>query len=137
MSVAERLKEERERTGLSQEAFGAVGGVKKLTQFNYESGKRSPDAEYLGAISKISVDVTYIVTGIRSASSLDDNERILLNSYRAAPNALKNAALGVLLSAQQPPPTSVKQKVNASGVVQIGGNNSWEISNDTKGRKRK
>ena len=137
MSVAERLKEERERTGLSQEAFGAVGGVKKLTQFNYESGKRSPDAEYLGAISKISVDVTYIVTGIRSASSLDDNERILLNSYRAAPNALKNAALGVLLSAQTPQPQTITQTASGNGSVQIGGNNTGSINNDAKGRKRK
>lgn len=108
MSVAERLKEERERTGLSQEAFGAVGGVKKLTQFNYESGKRSPDAEYLGAISKISVDVTYILTGVRSQpveGSLSHREATVLDHYRntdeVGRRAIEQTASALAQSAQK------------------------------------
>ena len=44
MNLFERLKEERERMGLSQEKFGAIGGVKKLAQINYEKGERNADS---------------------------------------------------------------------------------------------
>jgi transcriptional regulator with XRE-family HTH domain len=127
-----RLKEERERLGLNQEAFGAVGGVKKLAQFNYESGKRSPDADYLAAIAKIGVDVLYLITGQRMATTLDDEERVLVNYYRAAPEPIKKAAMGVLLSTQ------------TVGNVQMnqGGNNTQNNLNSGNiqhiyGRKKK
>ncbi|MCE1160890.1 MAG: helix-turn-helix domain-containing protein [Burkholderiales bacterium] len=99
-TFAERLREVREAAGLSQEAMGAVGGVTKLTQFNYENDKRSPDANYLASLAKIGVDVLYLVTGQRMTATLDDEERVLLNYYRAAPEPIKKAALGVLLSVQ-------------------------------------
>jgi transcriptional regulator with XRE-family HTH domain len=63
-----RIREERERLGLSQEAFGALGGVKKLAQFNYEKGKRSPTGDYFEQLRQHNgIDVNYIVTGIRTA----------------------------------------------------------------------
>ena len=101
-----RLKEERERFNMSQEAFAAVGGVQKRTQINYESGVRKPDLEYLERLSKIGVDVLYIVTGERSvdiASNLTSDEDVLLNAYRAAPVGVRNSALAVLLSGGQAP----------------------------------
>lgn len=58
-----RLKEERERKGMSQADFGALGGVGKLAQLNYEKGERSPSAEYLNAIESHGVDVGYLLTG--------------------------------------------------------------------------
>lgn len=51
--IGERLREERERIGLSQMAFGEIGGVKKLAQLKYEQRGRAPDVIYLGAISKL------------------------------------------------------------------------------------
>lgn len=61
-----RLREERERLGLSQEAFGAIGGVKKLAQLKYEKGERAPDANYLAAIKKRGVDISFLLTGDRN-----------------------------------------------------------------------
>ena len=58
-SIGERIREERERLGLSQEAFGKLGGVKKLAQRNYEKGNRTPSADYITAISQAGVDVRY------------------------------------------------------------------------------
>lgn len=95
-NIGMRLREERERLGLSQPAMGEIGGVKKLTQLNYEKGERSPDAAYLSAISKFGVDVQFVVTGIRSAEALDADEQELLNLYRTAPLAIKAAALAAL-----------------------------------------
>lgn len=60
-----RLKEERARLGLSQAALGALGGVGKLAQMNYEKGARVPSVEYLHAIGQKGVDAVYLMTGQR------------------------------------------------------------------------
>ena len=111
-------------------------GVARATVYNWCSLGNAPMDKLL-LLSELGLDVSFIFTGVRTISTLDDGERLLLNHYRAASDTLKHAALGVLLSAQQPPPTSVKQKAKASGVVQIGGNNTGTVSNEPKGRKRK
>lgn len=63
-----RLRDERKRLGLSQEALAALGGVKLNAQSNYENGKRAPDSAYLEAIASHGVDVGYLLTGVRSAA---------------------------------------------------------------------
>lgn len=65
-SIGERLREERERTGLIQAAFAERAGVAKTTQFNYEKDERAPDALYLAAIAALGIDVLYILTGERN-----------------------------------------------------------------------
>ena len=132
-----RLKEERLRLGLSQDEAAVLCGVSREMWGKYERGTGDPASSKLIAFCNAGADVSFLFTGIRTISTLDDNERLLLNSYRAAPDALKNAAVGVLLSAQQPPPTPIIQKAKASGVVQIGGNNTGTVINEPKGRKRK
>jgi len=42
-------------------------GVKRITQINYETGKSSPDSEYLRKIAELGADVNYILTGVRMA----------------------------------------------------------------------
>lgn len=96
LSIGSRLKAERERLGLSQLAFGELGGVKKLAQLNYEKGDRFPDAQYLAALAKFGVDVQYIVTGIHSVSSMSQDETRLVELYRAAPVVVKAAVLSAL-----------------------------------------
>lgn len=66
VSFCDRLKEERSRLGMTQTAFGEIGGVTKKTQMLYESGDRAPDSVYLEKISALGVDVGYLVTGNRS-----------------------------------------------------------------------
>lgn len=89
----DRLREERERLGLSQEKFGAAGGVQKRAQINYENGERKPDAEYLELVAKLGVDVVYLVTGERDPAALDTSERLLLDRYRACPDAARQHLL--------------------------------------------
>ncbi|WP_261168941.1 helix-turn-helix domain-containing protein [Serratia ficaria] len=64
-TLHERLREERNRIGMNQTEFGALAGVGKTTQINYENGSRSPSADYLAAIFKYSVDIQYVVTGVK------------------------------------------------------------------------
>lgn len=81
-SIGQRLREERERLGYSQEAFAALASASRPTQFNYESGKRAPDSIYLSAIAAAGADVLYILTGSRSgAPALNPRQRALLDNY--------------------------------------------------------
>jgi transcriptional regulator with XRE-family HTH domain len=97
-----RLKEERERLGISQADFATACGVGRTAQFNYESGKRSPDGDYLNAAGEFGIDVGYVLFGERStpnnlyslgvANILPDIiERAGLN-YEALDNILQLAA---------------------------------------------
>lgn len=67
-TIGERLKEERNKLGLSQSAIDGITGITKNSQINYEANKRSPDSEYLAKIAEIGADVNYILTGVRVAT---------------------------------------------------------------------
>ena len=63
MSIGSRLREEREKLEMKQEDFAIACGVRRRAQSSYESGTRSPDANYLEAASKIGVDISYVIYG--------------------------------------------------------------------------
>jgi transcriptional regulator with XRE-family HTH domain len=120
VDIGARLKEERERLKLNQDEFAALGGVKRKTQFNYESGERSPDAAYLSALAAHGVDLQYILTGERSSSAsvltaqqeeagysvevLSKEEQALLDNYRNSPEAGKKIVEATVLAAAKPKP---------------------------------
>lgn len=85
LTIGARLKEERVRLGKTQTDFAALASVGKTTQINYESGSRSPDAEYLAAVATAGADVLYILTGDRSFTpppAHTKREEALLDNYR-------------------------------------------------------
>lgn len=99
VSIGERLRSERQRLDLNQTQLGECGGVTKKTQMLYEAGGRSPDSLYLAAIAGLGADIRYIVTGERDGpapEALTADERELLALFRAAPLAVKAAAIGAL-----------------------------------------
>lgn len=61
-----RLKQERERLGLSLSDFGLLGEVNRMTQTRYESGASFPTIEYLQKIGANGVDSMYLMTGVAS-----------------------------------------------------------------------
>lgn len=61
-----RLREERERLGLSLSAFAEKVGVHRNTQTNYETGKRDFDQRYVMAAKALGVDLPYLLDGIRN-----------------------------------------------------------------------
>lgn len=88
VSFGDRLREERQRLGLSQTAIGELGGVTKKTQMLYESSSRTPDANYLAAIASAGADVLYILTGMRGENIANTpTELAYLRNCRAFPNA--------------------------------------------------
>jgi DNA-binding XRE family transcriptional regulator len=67
-TLGDRIRSERERLGLSQSAFGALAGVKRRAQANYETGERTPDATYLVNAAAAGVDVMFVLFGQRASS---------------------------------------------------------------------
>ncbi len=100
LAIGTRLKEERLRLGMSQQVFGARGGVVRTAQTNYEQGNRMPDAKYLGAVAALGVDVLYVITGRRDISAMQPaqtvQEQLLLLAFRRATKEVCGAALRVL-----------------------------------------
>jgi len=85
VGVGERLREERTRLGLKQEAFAQLGGITRNTQGSYEKGERNPDSVYLTAVLKVGVDVLYVLTGRRTQRAiegLNEAEETLLDRFR-------------------------------------------------------
>ena len=95
-SIGERLREERKRLGLSQDALCQIGGVQRRAQVNYEADERQPDAAYLAAVAAAGVDVLYVLTGQRAggvepAPLLPKRAKALLDNWEACDEATKKA----------------------------------------------
>ena len=107
MPIGKRLREERERLGLSQPAFAAVAGTTKQTLFSWETGKTAPDGFQLAALATTGADVLYILTGqraggVKPAPTLTAEEETMLSYFRDASKEVRRAALGALLGASAP-----------------------------------
>lgn len=96
-SLGKRIRLERERLGLTQDALG----VAPKTQRFYENGERSPDANYLEAFAKLGADVGYILTGVHSTGVLAPDEAALLDNYRAISDTRKENLVDVAAALSQ------------------------------------
>ena len=94
MSVGTRLKEERKRLGLTQEAMAAACGVAKRTQILFEQDAHLPGGAYFVEGDKLGVDVTYLLMGRRERVSEADAD--LLDMWRKATPHARVAAVAVL-----------------------------------------
>lgn len=62
-SIGLNLRRQREKLGLSQEQAAQKLGVTTRTQSNYETGKRTPDMNYLIEARNIGIDLTLLLFG--------------------------------------------------------------------------
>lgn len=139
MSLGERLREERKRLGLTQEAVADMFDTSKRQQIKYEQDVQAPGAMYLASACRIGMDVAYLLTGSR-AGEVDPQESALLAAYRNASEELQRAALSVLGAKTPAPPrrgpkakvtirdneignlTSTTEKVKMEGITfNVGG----------------
>ena len=65
-----RLREERERLGMTQAALADVAGIKRIAQGQYENEVRSPTVKYLSAVAGAGIDLHYVMFGGRGLQSL-------------------------------------------------------------------
>lgn len=72
--VANRIREERERLGLSQEEFAPLARIKRATQIFYESNSRHPSTRYFGHLEQNGIDIAFILFGSRSLPTYNDQD---------------------------------------------------------------
>lgn len=80
-SAGARLREARIAKNLSREDFAKMCGVQFTVQSHFEMGTRIPDASYLKKLMELGIDVHFVLTGHRDASSSE--EMRLLNVFRS------------------------------------------------------
>lgn len=130
-----RLKEERKRIGLNQTDFAAAGGVQKRAQVSYEQDERAPNMEYLGLLSKIGVDVVYLLTGDLAANALGDRERQLITGFRAL-DERGQAGVMALISGMSPITDAPRNFIQGEVHQVIKGNLTAESQHFTFGTKK-
>jgi len=97
VTFGDRLRSERNKLGLTQAAFGEIGGVTKKTQSLYEGGTRSPDVEYLQKITKAGVNILVLINEIgTSYINSSDDFRAHISSNKSAYQMIKDS--GMLMS---------------------------------------
>ena len=106
-NIFERLREERERLGKTQEEFAAVAGVTRRPYVEWEKGTGpSPSAQNLAAMAAAGADVLYILTGQRSqpvpaTAGLSHRAAALLDNYKHTDEAGKKIIEGTASLAAQ------------------------------------
>lgn len=142
-TFGERLRQERSRLSLTQEAFAAIGGVKKLAQINYEQGKTFPDAGYLIALSSVGVDIAYVMLGAPTADALAPDETELLAGYRLLDVRSKARVLGVMEGLVNPaapgapgtPGAAASQLTTSGPTIVFHGKVGQQLTGDVTGRQ--
>jgi len=127
-SVGARLRHERERLGLSQQTIATKCEVSHRTQGAWEKGEQFPNAEVLGHMAEIGVDVLFVVTGRRSEpieSTLTPQEVTLLDHYRKTAPARQSSLRDVAEALAQAGVSASAQV--ASPHVVIGGDVHQQI----------
>lgn len=90
--------------GFNQADFAAFAGVAKTSQFNYEKGDRSPDADYLAAVAERGVDILYVVIGQRlpvTEPTLSSDEIEMVEHVRSLDDEDKGAVKRLLRAFSQ------------------------------------
>lgn len=67
--IGQRLKLERERLGLKAADFSSFGNWPARTIYGWESGLATPKAEFFASVQELGLDIPFIITGHRTASS--------------------------------------------------------------------
>lgn len=112
--IGERLREERERLGLSQSQMAELAknlgakGATRQSQALYEKGEQSPSAAYIAAITTSGADVLYILTGNRAAAVaptpvLSREEECFLDNWRNSPKAAQESMKTMCAALAQSP----------------------------------
>jgi transcriptional regulator with XRE-family HTH domain len=100
----DRLRQERDRLGHSQQGLAELVGVQRAMLSRYERGLVEPGAGVLMRLAEAGVDVSYVLFGARSgaARTLTPEEAALLDNYNAADERGRAAARSVLDALAQP-----------------------------------
>ena len=136
--LGERLRVERDRIGLNQSDFAALGGASKRSQIDWEKGVLVPNAEFLALVSKHGVDVLFVLTGERSKppeSLMTSDEVAMLESYRRSSPVRQASLLEVGLacataSSSTPTTPDGRHHKAPKTTINVGGDVGQSVSGD-------
>lgn len=94
--LGDRIQEERNRLGMTQEAFAHAAGAKRRTLIDWEKGKTSPTAVQLVGLVDVGVDPLYVLLARRSPEFLTPDEESLLVGYRSLDARGRAGVLGMI-----------------------------------------
>jgi transcriptional regulator with XRE-family HTH domain len=135
-TLGERLRSERNRLGMNQDDFAAIGGVKKRAQITYEQDERFPDAAYLRAVATAGVDVLYVLIGNTAIAAMTPDEKELLLGYRKLDIRGKAGMLGMVQGMNAPEETTKAIFHGDVGQV-VQGDQTAPVSFNVGGKKNK
>ncbi|EAN5160555.1 helix-turn-helix transcriptional regulator [Salmonella enterica] len=127
MQIFDRLRNERERLGLSQTAMSKVCNVAFRTYCDYEAGKSEPKASTLASLAEFGVDILFVLSGVKTPKidGISEDEQEIVKMYREAPLAVKAAVLGALTAG-----------ISASGSVNVSGSGNRIAGRDYHEKKK-
>jgi len=111
--VGERLREERQRRGLSQPALGEIAGAAKRTVIDWEKGASSPSAVQLSALAAAGLDVLYVVTGEHNAQ-LSKEQPVALTDHARLQLAIEAVEEGLAEIKRKLPPAKMAELIVAA-----------------------
>lgn len=136
-----RLREERERLGLSQVQIAALTEFKLRTYQDWERGIAAVSSEFLALAAAHGMDVFYVLTGERLSSklSLDPIQSAVLGSLAlCSPQRQMEAVQHMaLLAAGMSPQTPAGSASPSSSVVKATAKKSARGMGVAKARKKK
>ncbi|RYE00579.1 MAG: XRE family transcriptional regulator [Sphingobacteriales bacterium] len=102
--IGRRLRQERDRLGLSQGELATEGEISQRTQAAWEKGEQTPTADYLARVGQAGVDVLFVVMGLHvweveggpSSAVLAPDEAELLRNFRSTDDEGRAAAILVI-----------------------------------------
>lgn len=115
----ERLRSERERLGLTQQAMADTAGVRREMWSKYERGVAVPGGDVFEALAGLRVDLMFVLTGdyqsvaqakavagisnSPTSANLPPDEQLLLEAYRSMAAPARKALLAELLTGGKKP----------------------------------
>ncbi len=82
LPIGERLREERKKLGLSQEALASKIFVSGVTLKKYEGNKTYPTARELIFMHGLGMDIDYILTGVKMSYGVAQNRAFYTPAQR-------------------------------------------------------
>jgi transcriptional regulator with XRE-family HTH domain len=92
VAIGARLREERERQGITQQSLAERFAVQRQAVVLYESGERAPVADQLAVLDQQGGDVTYVVTGRRRDEPSAKDRQDLLAAMAAVDDLCKTTS---------------------------------------------
>ncbi|MGY2732367.1 helix-turn-helix domain-containing protein [Sphingomonas sp. UYP23] len=92
-NFAQRVRELRRRSGLTQAEWAELGGVSLGAQHRYEAGATEPNASYFAKLDRRGIDILLLIAGRPSADALDGRTQLLLAAFFALPPNMQDAVV--------------------------------------------